>query len=148
MLHSTREWPVTSHVRNICLYYRRKHVASVRLCLTQKPTTRLMHSRYIDYTNGLLRGIPDCLISRLQSVGNGAAWLVVCYRWDHITWVLTEVEWLSMKENIHHAILLWRLPPTSPIYSTNKDIVLCVFSALRSVWLNASISICSYSPSF
>ena len=78
---------MTSHqsCQKHLLYYRRKHVASVRLCLTQKPTTRLMHSRYIDYTNGLLRGIPDCLISRLQSVGNVAAWLVVCYRWDHIT---------------------------------------------------------------
>ena len=87
------------HVHQTCrvCYYHLKNVASIRSCVTEQTTIRLVHSLVVsrlDYANTLLFGIPDVLIGKLQRVQNYAARLVVRYdRRDHITPVLKKLHW-------------------------------------------------------
>ena len=61
----------------------------------------------IDYCNGLLYGLPDCEIAKLQRVQNAAARLLTSSRkYDHITPVLQELHWLPVRYRIHFKILL------------------------------------------
>ena len=59
----------------------------------------------IDYCNGLLYGLPDCEIIKLQRVQNAAARLLTSSRkYDHITAVLQELHWLPARYRIHFKI--------------------------------------------
>ena len=61
----------------------------------------------IDYGNGLLYGLPDCEITKLQRVQNAAARLLTSScKYDHITPVLQELYWLPVRYRIHFKILL------------------------------------------
>ena len=61
----------------------------------------------IDYCNGLLYGLPDCEITKLQRVQNTAARLLTSSRkYDHITPVLNELHWLPVRYRIQFKILL------------------------------------------
>ena len=61
----------------------------------------------IDYCNGLLYGLPDCEISKLQRVHNAAARLLTSSRkYDHIMPVLHDLHWLPVQYRIHFKILL------------------------------------------
>ena len=61
----------------------------------------------IDYCNGLLYGLPDCEITKLQRVQNAAARLLTSSRkYDHITPVLKELHWLPVRYRIQFKILL------------------------------------------
>ena len=52
----------------------------------------------IDYCNGLLYGLPDCEIAKLQRVQNAAArLLMLCKKYDHITPVLINLHWLPVR---------------------------------------------------
>ena len=51
----------------------------------------------IDYCNGLLYGLPDCEIAKLQRVQNAAARLLMsCKKYDHITPILINLHWLPV----------------------------------------------------
>ena len=57
--------------------------------------------------NGLLYGLPDCEIIKLQRLQNAAARLLTSSRkYDHITPVLQELHWLPVRYRIHFKILL------------------------------------------
>ena len=61
----------------------------------------------IDYCNGLLYGLLDCVITKLQIVQNAAARLLTSSRkYDHITPALQELQWLPVRYRIHFKILL------------------------------------------
>ena len=90
----------------------------------------------IDYCNGLLYGLPDCEIAKLQRVQNAAArmlmstsfpgslfsasivvggreerpwergWLMSCKKYDRITPVLINLHWLPVRYRINFKILL------------------------------------------
>ena len=61
----------------------------------------------IDYCNGLLYGLPDCEIAKLQRVQNAAARLLVsCKKYDHITPILINLHWLPVRYRINFKILL------------------------------------------
>ena len=62
----------------------------------------------IDYCNaGLLYGLPDCDIVKLQRVQNAAARLLTSTsKYSHITPVLQELHWLPVRFRIHFKILL------------------------------------------
>ena len=61
----------------------------------------------IDYCNGLLYGLPNCEITKLQRVQNAADSLLTSSRkFDHITPVLKELYWLPVRYRIHFKILL------------------------------------------
>jgi len=55
----------------------------------------------LDYCNAVLHGITDSLLQRLQSVQNAAARLVTCTgRCEHITPVLRELHWLTVRRRV------------------------------------------------
>ena len=61
----------------------------------------------IDYCNGLLYGLPDCEIAKLQRVQNAAARLLMsCKKYDHIMPVLINLHWLPVRCRINFKILL------------------------------------------
>ena len=61
----------------------------------------------IDYCNGLLYGLPDCEIAKLQRVQNAAARLLMsCKKYDHITPVLINLHWLPVRCRVDFKILL------------------------------------------
>ena len=66
----------------------------------------LVTSRF-DYCNGLLCGIPEELICKLQRVQNNAARVItLTKKHDHITPVLKELHWLPVRKRIEFKILL------------------------------------------
>ena len=61
----------------------------------------------IDYCNGLLYGLPDCEIAKLQRVQNAAARLPLsCKKYNHITPILISLHWLPVRYRINFKILL------------------------------------------
>ena len=61
----------------------------------------------IDYCNGLLYGLADCEIAKLQRVQNAAARLLMsCKKYDHIPPVLINLHWLSVRYRINFKMLL------------------------------------------
>ncbi|CAH3047034.1 unnamed protein product, partial [Porites evermanni] len=61
----------------------------------------------IDYCDGLLYGLPDCEIAKLQRVQNSAARLLMsCKKYDHITPILINLHWLPVRYRINFKILL------------------------------------------
>jgi len=77
---------------------------TVTQSLTPDAATTLIHSfvsSRLDYCNGLLFGVADQQIKRLQSVPNAAARLVTSTRrTDHITPVLRSLHWLPVHQRI------------------------------------------------
>ena len=64
----------------------------------------------LDYCNGLLCGITDELLCRLQKVQNNAARVVSgSKKYDHITPVLKDLHWLPIRKRIEFKILLLQM---------------------------------------
>ena len=78
--------------------------------MTQHATELLIHSLVIsrlDYGNGLLYGVPDKLLDKLQRVQNVAARVVVkASRYDHITPILKSLLWLPVRYLTEYKLLL------------------------------------------
>ena len=56
----------------------------------------------IDYCNGLLYGLPDCEIAKLQRVHNAAARLLMsCKKYNHFTLILIHLDWLPVRYRIN-----------------------------------------------
>ena len=52
---------------------------------------------FVDYCNGLLYGLPDCEIAKLQRVQKAAARLLMsCKKYEHITPILIKLHWLAV----------------------------------------------------
>ncbi len=61
----------------------------------------------LDYCNALLGGCSECLINKLQMVQNAAARVLTRTRkYDHISPVLSTLQWLPTKHRIDFKILL------------------------------------------
>ena len=61
----------------------------------------------LDNNNGLLVGLPDKLLSRLQLAHNYAARLITgSKKFDHITPVLRSLHWLPVNQRIKYKILV------------------------------------------
>ena len=86
---------------------------------TKGAVISLVTSRF-DYCNGLLCGIPEELICKLQRVQNNAARVItLTKKYDHITPVLKELHWLPVRKRIEFKILLLAykcLHGTAPSY--------------------------------
>ena len=90
------------HLRNISRIRRYIPEESCKLVVQSLVTSRL------DYSNGLLYGIPKSAVSILQSVQNSAARIVTkTAPREHITPVLRELHWLPVDRRIECKILLY-----------------------------------------
>ena len=90
--------------------YHLRNIGKIRKFLnadtTKSAFVSLVTSR-LDYCNGLLCGITDELLCRLQKVQNNAARVVSgSKKYDHITPVLKDLHWLPIRKRIELKILL------------------------------------------
>ena len=106
------ELSLKSQVSKLCqvAFFYIRRIRSIRDCLTQHATELLIHSLVIsrlDYGNGLLYGVPDKLLDKLQRVQNVAARVVVkASRYDHITPILKSLHWLPIRYRTEYKLLL------------------------------------------
>ena len=69
----------------------------VHACITSK----------LDYCNGLLYGLPDSQIVKLQRVQNTCARLICNLpKFAHVTPLLTELHWLPIRQRIEFKMLM------------------------------------------
>ena len=85
-------------------------IGRIRKYLDRASTERLVHafvSSHLDCNNSLLYGLPHNLLSSLQRVQNSAARLITgTKRREHISPILRDLHWLTVKDRIHFKILL------------------------------------------
>jgi len=100
--HLTMSVHVSSVSRSAycCLRQLRHVVRSVSVDAAKTVVHAFISSR-LDYCNSLLHGISDFLLRRLQAVQYAAARLITgTQRCDHITPVLKQLYWLSVRQRV------------------------------------------------
>lgn len=108
----TSDLSMDVYINNICrsASFALYKIGRIRNLLDEKSTEILVHAFitcHLDMCNGLLYGLPDWHISKLQRIQNSAARLVTRTRpSDHITPVLRDLHWLPVKFRIMYKILL------------------------------------------
>ena len=100
------------HITTVCKasYFHLKNIRSLKPYLSREALLTVTHSfitTRIDYCNGLLYGITEHNINRLQRVQNCAARLITnTKKYDHITPVLYTLHWLPIRQWVQYKILL------------------------------------------
>ena len=100
------------HISYTCksAFYMLYNLRHIRRYLSQENTETLVHafiSSRLDYCNGLLFGLPDSQIIKLQRCQNACARLVSgSSKCSHITPVLIKLHWLPIRQRIAFKILL------------------------------------------
>ena len=114
------------HIKSICKssHYHIRNIAKIRKYIDEESAKIVVHAfvtAKLDSCNSLLYGLPQHLISRLQSIQNTAARVVTrTGKFDHITPVLKQLHWLPVRYRIVFKILLLvykALNGTAPSYS-------------------------------
>ena len=123
-----RELSMTQHITSLCksLNFQLRKIGNIRKYLTNDITKTLVTSLILsklDYCNALLGGLPQESIHKLQNVQNNAARLITLSRKrDHITPILRDLHWLSVRDRIVFKICLLChkcLNNSAPIYLSN-----------------------------
>ena len=113
------------HIKSICKssHYHIRNIAKIRKYIDEESAKIVVHAfvtAKLDSCNSLLYGLPQHLISRLQSIQNTAARVVTrTGKFDHITPVLKQLQWLPVRYRIVFKILLLvykALNETAPTY--------------------------------
>ena len=101
------------HIKSIFCkssHYHIRNIAKIRKYIDEESAKIVVHAfvtAKLDSCNSLLYGLPQHLISRLQSMQNTAARVVTRTRkFDHITPVLKQPHWLPVRYRIVFIILL------------------------------------------
>ena len=103
---------MATHITKICAssFYYIYNIRRIRKYLTQQSTETLVHAfvtSRLDYCNGLLYGLPDCLLNKLQRVQNACARLIFKeQKFCRVTPLFYELHWLPIKYRIEFKILL------------------------------------------
>ena len=103
-------WHHTSAKLCASSFYYIYNIRRIRNCLSRQSTEILVHafiSSRLDYCNGLLYGLLDCLLNKLQRVQNACARLIFReQKFCHVTPLIKELHWLPIKYRIEFKILL------------------------------------------
>ena len=103
---------MASHITKLCAssFYYIYNIRRIRKYLPRQSTEILVHAfikSRLDYCNGLLYGLPDCLLNKLQRVQNACARLIFReQKFCHVTPLIYELHWLPIKYRIEFKILL------------------------------------------
>ena len=121
---------MSAHVSKVIksVNYSLRNIGKIRKFLntdtTKSAIVSLVTSR-LDYCHGLLCGITDELLCRLQKVQNNAARVVSgSKKYDHITPVLKDLHWLPIRKRIEFKILLLTfkcMQRCAPLYSQVRN---------------------------
>ncbi|CAB4010661.1 Hypothetical predicted protein, partial [Paramuricea clavata] len=106
-----RTFNLNHHINKTCrsAFYHLHNIRRIRKYLSRESTEKLVHAfvtSHLDYCNGLLYGLPNNAIAKLQRVQNAAARIL--YRapqFSHITPLLYELHWLPVKYRIEYKII-------------------------------------------
>lgn len=119
-------------------FFQLRQLRSVRNSLSADAAKTLISafvSSRLDYCNGLLAGISNGLLKKLQSIQNAAARLVTKTRkFDHITPVLCDLHWLPVRQRIDFKIatLVYKcLHGLAPSYLADECILVSTLSGRR-----------------
>ena len=99
-------------INTVCksAYFHIRRIARIRKHLIVQAIKTIVHSLIsprLDYCNSVLAGLPDCEITKLQSVQNAAAKLITLSRkFDHVTPILRELHWLPVHQHILFKVLV------------------------------------------
>ena len=99
-------------INSVCrqCYIHLRHISQIRKYLTEEAAATLARSLILsklDYGNGLLYGLPDCALDKLQRIQNHAAKVVMRKKkHDHVTPLLKHLHWLPVKQRINFKICL------------------------------------------
>ena len=110
IFYSTCSFP--DHVANVCrlIHFNLYSIGKIRKYLDRPTVLKLVNATIIsrlDYCNSLLFSIPKELITQLQMRQNHAARVITQWRkYDHITPVLVDLQWLPIKQRIDFKIIL------------------------------------------
>jgi len=106
-------------------YFQIRNIRSLKSILTHDALIYVVHAfikSRLDYCNSLLLGLSDKLLQRLQRIQNIAARIVTgCRKYDHITPILKELQWLPVIKRIQFKTLMITykaLNGLAPIYLT------------------------------
>ena len=103
---------MASHITKLCAssFYYIYNIRRIRKYLSRQSTEVLVHAfitSRLDYWNGLLYGLPDYLLNKLQRVQNACARLIFReQKFCHVTPLIYELHWLPIKYRIEFKILL------------------------------------------
>lgn len=102
------EQHVSTVARNA--YYHLRRIAKIRSHLTQDACAAVINATVtsrLDFHNGLLLGVPDKTLRKLQLVQNSAARLLTGTRKrEHITPVLQSLHWLPISHRVQFKVLV------------------------------------------
>ena len=91
-------------------YYQLRNIGQIRSSITEGACRTLVHALVtsrLDYGNGLLYGIPQATLQRLQRIQNCAARLITRTRtYEHITPVLRRLHWLPIRQRTLYKVLV------------------------------------------
>ena len=91
-------------------YYQLRNIGQIRSSITEGACRTRVHALVtsrLDYGNGLLYGIPQVTIQRLQRIQNCAARIVTRTRkYEHITPVLRLLRWLPVRQRTLFKVLV------------------------------------------
>ena len=83
-------------------HHQLRKIGNIRTYLSTEAATNVIHafiSGRLDYANSLLIGLPDSEIKKLQRIQNNAARILTrTSKYDHITTVLKDIHWLTMRK--------------------------------------------------
>ena len=102
-------------------YYQLRNIGQIWSSITEGACRTLVHALVtsrLDYGNGLLHGIPQVTIQRLQRIQNCAA-RIVTRKYEHITPVLHLLHWLPFRQRTLFKVLVFTycaLNATAPNY--------------------------------
>ncbi len=86
-------------------------IRRIRKYLSREATETLIHAfifSHLDYCNGLIYGIPEYQMSKLQRIQNMAARLVFRLpKFSHVTPLMVELHWLPVSYRVQFKLLLY-----------------------------------------
>ena len=94
----------SSHINNVSwvAFFHRRNISRLRPALTQHFTEVLVNTLFtscIDYCNGILAGIPNKLIHRIQLIQNAAAQIISSSKsTEHVPLLLIQLHWLPVSQ--------------------------------------------------
>ena len=100
-----------THINNMCKSAAMglHRIGKIRHFLDRSTTERLVHAfifSHLDCNNGLLLGVPEAQLTRLQCVQNSAARLFTRKRkFEHVTPTLRSLHWLPIRARILFKVL-------------------------------------------
>ena len=137
---------MTDHINKACnaAFYHLHNLRRIKKYLSRDSLITLVHAfitSRLDYCNGLLFGLPNVQIAKLQRVQNAAARHILGIgKFSHITQALYELHWLPVSLRIDYKILLltfkciYGLAPTSDLISIIRNHYIILGLLVSSYW--------------